>query len=152
MNVFANFTLAASLMALSFTAHAAQANPAEQVIKYGNVEIHYNAMPTDELQPAVAKNYHIERSHNRGMLTIAVLRKNKLGVSEPVPAELTATVVNLNSQLAEIDMREVKEGGAVYYLGEFRITPPDTLKFSVTAKPSGETRKYKAEFNRPFFQ
>ncbi|MEO6147995.1 MAG: DUF4426 domain-containing protein [Sulfuriferula sp.] len=152
MNVFANLTLAVSLLTLSFTAQAVQVNPAEQVVKYGDVEIHYNAMPTDELQPAVAKNYHIERSHNRGLLTIAVLRKNKLGVSEPVPAELTATVVNLNSQLAEIDMREVKEGGAVYYLGEFRITPPDTLKFNVTAKPAGATRKYKAEFSRPFFQ
>ena len=152
MKIFATLTLAASLLALPFTTHAAQSNDAEQVIKYRNIEIHYNAMPTDALQPAVAKNYHIERSRNRGLLTIAVLRKNKLGVSEPVPAEITATVVNLNSQLAEIDMREVKEGSAVYYLGEFRITPPDTLKFNVSAKPKGETRKYQAEFSRPFFQ
>ncbi|GBL44785.1 hypothetical protein SFMTTN_0586 [Sulfuriferula multivorans] len=152
MNIFANFTLVASLLALPFAAHAAQTNPAEQVVKYGNIEIHYNAMPTDELQPEVAKNYHIERSRNRGLLTIAVLRKNKLGVSEPVSAVITATVVNLNSQLAEIDMRTVKEGSAVYYLGEFRITPPDTLKFNVSAKPAGETRKYQAEFSRPFFQ
>ncbi len=152
MNIFTNFTLVASLLALPFSAHAAPTNPAEQVVKYGNIEIHYNAMPTDELQPEVAKNYHIERSRNRGLLTIAVLRKNKLGVSEPVPAVITATVVNLNSQLAEIDMRKVKEGSAVYYLGEFRITPPDTLKFQVSAKPEGETRKYQADFSRPFFQ
>ncbi|BBP02677.1 hypothetical protein TPL01_01090 [Sulfuriferula plumbiphila] len=151
MKALVTFTLAASLLALPIAAHAGQAYPAEQVVKYGSIEIHYNAMPTDELQPEVAKNYHIERSHNRGLLTIAVLRKNKLGVAEPVPAVLAATVVNLSSQLAEISMREIREGSAVYYLGEFRVTPPDTLKFSVSAQPAGETRKYQANFSRPFF-
>lgn len=151
MKTFAAFTLAASLLALSVATHAGEANPAEQVVKYGNIEIHYNAMTTDDLQPEVAKNYHIERSHNRGLLTIAVLCKNKLGVSEPVAAALSASVVNLSSQLAGIPMREVKEGSAVYYLGEFRVTPPDTLKFSISAKPAGETRSYQAEFSRPFF-
>lgn len=152
MKAFATLTLAASLLALPVAAYAEQGNAAEQVVKYGNIEIHYNAMPTDELQPEVAKNYHIERSHNRGLLTIAVLRKNKLGVAEPVQAALSATVVNLNSQLAEISMREIREGSAVYYLGEFRVTPPDTLKFSVSVKPAGETRKYQADFSRPFFR
>lgn len=145
MKTFTTFTLAVSLL-------LPIASPAEQAVKYGNIEIHYNAMPTDELQPEVAKNYNIVRSHNRGLLTISVLRKNKLGIAEPVPAVLSASAVNLSAQLTQISMREIREGGAVYYLGEFRVAPPDTLKFSVSAKPSGETRQYPAEFSRSFYK
>lgn len=145
MKTFTTLSLAASLL-------LPIASPAEQAVKYGNIEIHYNAMPTDELQPEVAKNYNIVRSRNRGLLTVSVLRKNKLGVAEPVPAVLSASAVNLSAQLTQINMREIRESGAVYYLGEFRVAPPDTLKFSISAKPSGETRQYPAEFSRSFFK
>ena len=49
-------------------------------------------------------------------------------------------------------MREIREGAAVYYLGELRVSPPDTLKFTVAARPIGENRDYQAEFTRPFFK
>lgn len=146
MKPLATLALAASLLAFPAVSLA------EQAVKYGDIEIHYNAMATDELKPDVAKNYNIERSRNRGMITISVLRKNRLGVAEPIPAKLSASAVNLSSQLIQIPMREIKEGSAVYYLGDFRVSPPDTLKFSVTAKPAGESREYKAEFSKPFFK
>lgn len=145
MKTLITFSLAVSLLLPIVSA-------AEQAIKQGDIEIHYNAMPTDELQPEVAKNYNIVRSRNRGLLTISVLRKNKLGVSAPVPAMLNASAVNLNAQFTQIGMREIRDGGAVYYLGEFRIAPPDTLKFSISVKPSGETRQYPAAFSRTFFK
>lgn len=145
MKTLSLFTLAASLM-------MPLASLAEQAVKHGEIEIHYNAMPTDELQPEVAKNYDIVRSRNRGLLTISVLRKNKLGIAESIPAVLSASAVNLNAQLTRINMREIREGGAVYYLGEYRVAPPEKLKFSITAQPSGTTRQYPAEFHRSFFK
>lgn len=146
MKSLAALALATALLAAPLSVQA------EQAVKYGNIEIHYNAMPTDELAPAVAKNYNIERSRNRALLTISVLRKNKFGVAEPVAAVLQAHAVNLNEQRVEIPMREIREGAAVYYLGELRVSPPDTLKFTVAARPIGENRDYQAEFTRPFFK
>ena len=124
---------------------------AEQSAKFGDIEVHYNAMPTSELQPEVAKNYKLERSQTRGLLTVSVLKKNQLGVGQPIKAEVTAHVVNQYSQLGNIDLREIQEGPAIYYLGEFRMSPPDTLKFTLSVKPQGSTKTHQVEFDRKVY-
>lgn len=127
-------------------AHAAQSQ------SYGDVEIHYNAMPTDELAPEVAKSYKLERSRNRGLLTLSVLKKsNTAGMGTPMKAKVTASAVNLNGQLTEIDLREVVDGQAIYYLGEFRISPPETLKFNINATPAGG-QSHQLQFSRKFYR
>ena len=136
------------LLALVLAPSAAMA---EQSVKFGDIEVHYNAMPTSELLPEVAKNYKLERSQTRGLLTISVIKKNQLGVGQPIKAEVTAHFVNQYSQLGGIDMREVQEGPAIYYLGEFRMSPPDTLKFTANVKPQGSTQTYKVEFDRKVY-
>ena len=138
------------LAALCLCSVAAVAH-AEISQKFGNLEIHYNALTTDELLPEVARVYKIERSKTRGMVTVSVLKKNKVGVLTPVPAKLTLYATNLSQQLSNITMREVKEGTAIYYLGEFRVTPPDTLKFTTTVEVAGEP-KYDMTFDQKFFK
>lgn len=118
---------------------------------FGPLEIHYNALTTNELTPEIARAYKIERSKTRGMVTMSVLKKNGSGVSTPVPAKLSVYVTNLNQQLANVDMREVKEGTAIYYLGEFRVTAPDTLKFTTTIEVAGEPR-HEMVFNQKFYK
>jgi len=139
--------VAAIALALAAPGFAA----AEQSKTFGDIEIHYNAMGTENLKPEVAKNYKITRSKSRGLLTISVLKKNTMGVAQPVPAEITATAVNLNAQLSSIDMREIKEGTAIYYLGEYRVSPPDTLKFNITAKVKGAPQTYSFDFQQEFY-
>lgn len=136
------------LLALALVAPTAMA---EQAAKFGDIEVHYNAMPTSELQPEVAKNYKLERSQTRGLLTISVLKKNQLGIGQPIKAEVEAHVVNQYSQLGNIDLREIQEGPAIYYLGEFRMSPPDTLKFTLSVKPQGSAKSYTVEFDRKVY-
>lgn len=124
---------------------------AEQAQKFGKVEVHYNAMLSSDLLPDVAKAYKIDRSKTRGIVTISVLKKNAMGIAQPVPAKLTAYLVNINNQLGNIDMREIREGAAVYYLGEFRVAPPDTLKFTVTVESPGEPKREVA-FEQKFYK
>lgn len=124
---------------------------AEQSQKFGNIEVHYNAMLSSELLPDVAKAYKIDRSQTRGIVTISVLKKNAMGVTQPIPAKLIAYLVNLNNQLGNIDMREIKEGTAIYYLGEFRVAPPDTLKFTVVVESQGDP-KHEVAFSQKFFK
>ena len=47
---------------------------AEQSQTFGDYEIHYNALTTDQLSPEVAKAYGIVRSGSRAMLNVSVLR------------------------------------------------------------------------------
>jgi hypothetical protein len=138
------------LAALCLCSVAAVAH-AEISQKFGDLEVHYNALTTDELQPDVARTYKIERSKTRGLVTLSVLKKNKLGALTPVPAKLAIYVTNLTQQLANVDMREVKEGTAIYYLGEFRVAPPDTLKFTATIEVAGEP-KHEMTFDQQFFK
>jgi hypothetical protein len=138
------------LAALCLCSIAAVAH-AEISQKFGPLEIHYNALTTDELLPEVARAYKIERSKTRGLLTISVLKQNKMGAASPVPAKITVYVTNLSEQLANVEMREIREGTAIYYLGEFRVAPPDTLKFTATVEVAGEPKR-EMVFNQQFFK
>ncbi len=126
---------------------------AEQSQKFAGYEVHYNAMPTSDLAPEVAKVYNIERSQTRGLLTISVLKSNPLGgMGTPVKAKLNASAVTLPGQLISIDMKEIQEGSAVYYIGQFRVAPPDTLRITVDAVPEGTKHTLKTEFSQQFFK
>ena len=124
---------------------------AEKAQKFGNIEIHYNALTTDELLPEVARAYKIERSKTRGLLTISVLKKNNMGVPVPVAAKISVFATNLTQQLSQLPMREIKEGTAVYYLGEFRVAPPDTLTYNAVIETPGEPRR-EVKFSQTFFK
>ncbi|MGE5319006.1 MAG: DUF4426 domain-containing protein [Hyphomicrobiaceae bacterium] len=139
------------LLATLFLCSVAVVSHAEIMQKFGPFEIHYNALTTDELLPEVAREYKIERSKTRGLLTMSVLKQNKVGVLTPVPAKLTVYFTNLTQQMATVPMREIKEGSAIYYLGEFRVAPPDTLRFTATVEVPGEL-KQQMTFDQQFFK
>ena len=124
---------------------------AERSQTFGDIEVHFNALSTTELSPDMAKAYQLERSKNRGMITVAVLKKDKAGVGHPIKATISANAVNLSSQLSDMTMREIQEGKAIYYLGDYRVSAPDTLKFKVAIKPQGENKTLNVEFQQPFF-
>ncbi|MGK2953451.1 MAG: DUF4426 domain-containing protein [Thiobacillus sp.] len=124
---------------------------AEIAQKFGPIEIHYNALTTNDLMPEVARAYKIDRSKTRGMVTMSVLKQNEVGALSPLPAKLTIYATNLNQQLTNIEMREIKEGSAIYYLGEFRVTPPDTLKFTATVEVNGQPTR-EVVFNQKFYK
>ena len=138
------------LLALTFIASGSAF--AERSQTFGDIEVHFNAISTDDLTPDVAKSYKLERSKNRGLLTIAVLKKNKLGVGQPIKAEITASATNMSAQLSSLTMREVQEGNAIYYLGDFRVSPPDTMTFTVKVKPHGESKAHDIEFKQQYFR
>lgn len=139
------------LLASLFLCSIAAVSHAEISQKFGSLEVHYNALTTNELQPEVARAYKIERSKTRGMVTMSVLQKNKMGVLAPVPAKLTVYATNLTQQLSNIEMRKIQEGHAIYYLGDFRVTAPDTLRFTATIEVQGEP-KHEMVFTQKFFK
>ena len=139
------------LLATVLMCSVASVAHAEKSQKFGNIEIHYNALTTDELLPEVARAYKIERSKTRGLLTISVLKKNKMGVPVPVAAKISVFATNLTQQLSQLTMREIKEGAAVYYLAEFRVAPPDTLTFNGEVEVRGSP-KHEVKFSQAFYK
>lgn len=123
---------------------------AEQSERFGNYVVHYNALQTDFLTAKVAREYGIKRSRNRAMLNIAVQKKDGQK-NKPVEANVTVTAVNLSGQLRTIKMRPVRDGTAIYYIGETSVSNRETLRFNVVIKPANSGQKYTLKYSKQFF-
>lgn len=113
----------------------------------GNLELHVEAMPTTTLTAEAAENYRVEPSADRGLLLVTVMKRER-GHATTIPAQVYAGAMNQRNLPISIPLREVNDGKVVYYLGEFRLTPPDEFRFLVNANVLGTPLK--AEFSRKF--
>jgi hypothetical protein len=128
------------------------ARPAEANSQtFGNLELHYNALRTDELTPEVARAYGIERSANRVLLNVSMLEKGADGRTTPVDGKVTARARNLNGQLKSLEMRRVQEGTSVYFIGEVGISGDEILVFDIDASPGDGSGQRSVQFKREFF-
>jgi hypothetical protein len=117
----------------------------------GNHIVHFSAQSTDQLPPAVAREYNIVRSKNRAMLNVSVLRKAD---NLPVSANVSVNTVNLTGQLKNVTMRKVEEPGdivAIYYIGDTTVANREVLVFDLTIKPEGEVTSSQVRFKRQFY-
>lgn len=140
---------AAPIPPISPAAPTAQPS-AETFQTFGNYEIHFNAVRTDQLTPEVARAYGIQRSGNRVLLNVTMLRKGPEGML-PVGGTVGANAYNLNGQLKDLELRQITEGEAVYYIGEVSISGTEILVFEISAQPSGESTAFEVKFKREFF-
>lgn len=140
----------ASVLALLLAAAPLTA-PAEQAKVFGDYTVHYSAFSTDILTPEVAKSYQIQRSKNRALLNISVLKKLMGTTGQPVRAQVKATATNLSSQLRQLEVRELQEHGAVYYIAEATVANEETLRYDVSVTPEGEQAPFTFTFEQQFF-
>ncbi len=117
----------------------------------GNHVIHFSAQSTDQLPPAIAREYNIVRSKNRAMLNVSVLRKSD---NVPVTADVSVNTVNLTGQLKNVTMRKIEEPGdilAIYYIGDTTVANREVLVFDISVQPDGEEESSKVRFKRQFY-
>lgn len=118
---------------------------------FGNYEVHYNALRTDELSADIARIYGIQRSQNRVMLNVTVLRKEaEHAPRKPVEATVNADAYNLNGQLKDLELRRVSEGEAIYYIGDVSIAGSEILVFDISVTPTGESAPFNVKLKREF--
>ncbi len=118
---------------------------------FGTYVLHFNALRTSDLTPEVARTYDIVRSPNRAMLNVSVLKKVEGAPAVPVSAEVRAEAVNLNQQMKNLSLRQIREGEAIYYIGDVSVANDETLVFTVHATPESENRQLSVRFTREFF-
>lgn len=120
----------------------------EQVQRFGDYLVHYNALSSDMLPAQVAAQYGITRSSKQGLLNIAV---QKAGADPaPVAAQIRGTVANLAGQRSDIAVREIREAEAIYYLAEFPVRGSDTLSFDLRITPQGDSRSHSLKFSKNY--
>ena len=123
---------------------------AENSTKIPGYTIHHNALTTDSLPPQVANAYDIRRSKNRAMLNVSVIKDVPGTTGKPVGAAVKVVAKNLIGQGRDIPMREIREGEAVYYIGDFLVSNREQLRFEMEITPEGERRAHAASLIQEF--
>jgi hypothetical protein len=126
-----------------------RAGHADQTATFGDVVVRYSALSTDQLFPAVAQTYGIERSSRNGLVNIAVEKKGSDGASAMITAVVVGEVADLTGHSRPIRFRETNEAGAVDYLGEFPIDASGTYVFTISVM-LGQAAPYTVKFNRDY--
>ena len=125
---------------------------AQQSQDFGEYVVHYNALNTNLIPPEVAKAYSIQRSPNRALLNVTVLKKVMDTPGTPVNAEVTASGTNLTGQRRDIEIREIKDqGGAIYYIGQIPVHNIETYNFNVEVALETEDEPLVVKFRQQFY-
>jgi len=118
---------------------------------FGEYVLYFNAIRTDALTPEIAKMNNIARSANRALVNISMVKKAESTPGTPVPGKVTVQAVNLNGQFKDLTVREVREGDAIYYIGDVSVANDETLVFTVDATPVETTSRLSLRFQRQFY-
>ena len=92
--------------------------------------------------------YQIQRSPERAMLNISVIRKSD---NAAVNADISVKTRNLTQQLKSVELRPITEQDAIYYIGETKVANRETLIFEISVQPEGADRRSEIRFQRQFY-
>jgi len=114
----------------------------------GTHVVHFSAQTTDHLPREIAQVYQIQRSPERAMLNISVIRKSD---NAAVTADISVRTRNLTQQLKNVELRPITEQDAIYYIGETKVANRETLIFEISVRPEGVDRPSEIRFQRQFY-
>ncbi|MBN2886312.1 MAG: DUF4426 domain-containing protein [Chromatiaceae bacterium] len=125
---------------------------AETFVTPDGYSIHYNALPTTALDPAMAETHGILRSKVRGLLNVGVVagEPGAVGRSTRATIEVSA-VAPPETEARRIPMREIDLGKTIHYVGEFPIEEEQILQFSIAVQPEGSPQRYEVQLEEQFF-
>lgn len=144
-----NATLTPFLFSLLLLFGAAVASADEQT--FGDYTIHYIAVNSTFLTPQIAAQYGIVRGERRAFLNISVLKNEADGSTTPVTAVLSGGKRNLLQQASDIPFKEVREGEAIYYIGQFDFSNAEFLRFVVEVQPEGLGPRHAIEWSTQLY-
>ncbi|WP_020406015.1 DUF4426 domain-containing protein [Hahella ganghwensis] len=137
-----------ALVTLLFLTTAANA---EQKQVFGDYEVHYIALPTTVLDPAIAKQYNLVRSKSTGFLNISVLKKQPDGTTRAISAFIRGHVRNLVQQQRELEFSRVSEGSAVYQIAQFWYSEGENMVFELEVQADPEQGPFSLRFSQSLY-
>lgn len=137
------------LLLLCCTWLSSSATAAEET--FGEYTVHYIAVNSTFITPEIARQYGIVRGSRNAFVNLAVLRNEVDGSTTPVTATITGSHRNLMQQSVDIGFREIREGSAIYYIGEFSFSNAEILRFNVTVQPESERRPHTFEWRTQLY-
>jgi len=119
---------------------------AEQKKQLGSWDVHYIAMPSTLVDPAIAKTYQLERTKFQGLVNISVLKTADQSAQQ---VSIEGVAKNLLGQQKELVFREVVEGKAIYYLAQLPYRNEERFTFTLQIKQGDVSQQL--EFTHTFY-
>ena len=124
---------------------------AENSTHTGGYTIHHNALTTDSLPVQVATAYGLERSKRRALINVSVLKDSPNGLGTPVRADIKTVARTLYGQLRPVQLREIVEDKAIYYIADFPVAHREILIFEFEVRPVDGRYPLQARMRHEFF-
>ena len=113
---------------------------AQQSTQYDEFELHHSIVYTTFVAPAVAAEYGITRGADKAMLTLSV-RDATSGDVAGRPMQINGRTWDLITG-GEMDVREIREGRATYYIVPFEFLDREYRFFEFSFQPEGAEKLY----------
>jgi hypothetical protein len=135
-----NIAVAGLLLVVSGLANA------EQKMQLGPWDVHYIAMPSTLIDPAIAKTYQLERTKYQGLVNISVLKTADQSAQQ---VSIEGVAKNLLGQQKELVFREVVEDKAIYYLAQLPYRNEERFTLTVQIKQGNVSQQL--QFTHTFY-
>lgn len=152
MNTIGKSLLLAATLLLASCTEGERARPADLIAPapayqdFGDLRVHFNAIPTLAMSEPMARLYGIERDAGKALVTLA-LRKTANGEELATEGEVQAAVVDLQGLRQSIAFKPVRTGDYTDYIGTFRVAERDSYRFEVTVTSAGRSGTVKFQRN-----
>lgn len=132
------FALAFVALLLACTAHA------EQFQTFAGYEVHYNAVSSDFIDAAAARQFGLSKSKSRGLVNVTVLKKGDGEEHTPHEAIVIGTVGD-----KALAFRPIREPSALYYVAEFDLARGlRSYTFALEVRPEGSATPARIGFEQ----
>lgn len=146
--MFRKPAICAAFFSLCALASACSVSPAraQRSERFGPYELHYSVVNTTFLEPSVAAAYGITRGRRRAILNLSLREHLDDGSSVARAMDLSGRSWDLTQQNVNFDFLEVREGPAIYYIGEFKFIDREWRFFAASFRPQGSAARYEWDF------
>lgn len=118
-----------------------------ETAEFGDYRVHYNVVNSTFLKPDIAEQYGITRGPRSAFVNVSVQKIQPGGSPEPVTAVISGEKGNLMQQNVSISFNEIREGSAIYYIGEFEFSNAEPVFFRLSVQPEGRGPEYSLEWD-----
>ncbi|EAQ97673.2 DUF4426 domain-containing protein [Congregibacter litoralis] len=127
---------------------AAQAQLSE---RFGDYELHYSVVNTTFIEPEVAAQYGLARGSRRAIINLSLREHLEDGSTVAREMDLDGRSWDLTQAQVDFDFIEVREGPALYYIGEFKFINREWRFFDISFTPEGSEETLNIDFKRQMY-
>jgi hypothetical protein len=124
---------------------------AQQPLRDGASIVHYAALATTDLSPAMARQYGIGQRSDRALLLLNLQRETAPGKTVPLHGSATGIARNLLGDVQPLHFRPADASNSGDLIAEFDVSHLEFLNFEIEVRPDGAPRPLTFKFQQQFF-